>query len=132
MRAQAQKLVELAQGLKAEIQKMDYFDGSRIEITDEIHMYANDAREFIHVEFNKNKGKTVDVSLHEYSSLKSDVLNIDMSVSDEELDAIVERSKDVVEKFIYIYKNIVDELKDQRIAELELEIAKLRGDVSVS
>lgn len=132
MRAQAQKLVELAQGLKAEIQKMDYFDGSRIEITDEIHMYANDAREFVHVEFNKGQGKTVDVALHEYSSFKSDVLSIDMNISDEELDEIVERSKDVVEKFIYIYKNIVDEIKDQRIAELELEIAKLRGDVSVS
>lgn len=131
MRAQAQTLAKLAKELKDEVQNMEYFDASRMNITDHVQLYANDKRDYVHVQFNKG-GKTVDITVHEYSEAHySETLNIDLSVSDVELNEIVKRSKGVVDQFKYIYSNIVNEIKEQKIAELELEISKLRGDVPV-
>lgn len=128
MRAQAQELVKLAKGLKAEIQKQEYFD-SRVRINESVDVYANDAKDYIHVQFNK-KGKTVDVTIHEYNEAHySETLSIDLSIIDHELDQIVKRSQGVVEEFIHIYSNRSEEIKEQRITELEAEIAKLRGDI---
>jgi hypothetical protein len=130
MRAQAQELVKIAKGLKAEIQKQEYFD-SRVRINDHVDVYANDAKDYVHVQFNK-KGKTVDINIHEYSEAHySETLTIDLSIIDHELDKIVERSQGVLDEFIYIYSNRSEEIKQERITELELEISKLRGDVPV-
>ena len=130
MRAQAQELVKLAKGLKAEIQKQEYFD-SRVRINDSVDVYANDAKDYVHVQFNK-KGKTVDVTIHEYNEAHySETLTIDLSIIDHELDQIVKRSQGVLDEFIYIYSNRSEEIKQERITELELEISKLRGDVPV-
>jgi hypothetical protein len=130
MRAQAQELVKIAKGLKAEIQKQEYFD-SRVRINDHVDVYANDAKDYVHVQFNK-KGKTVDINIHEYNEAHySETLTIDLSIIDHELDKIVERSQGVLEEFIYIYSNRSEEIKQERITELELEISKLRGDVPV-
>jgi hypothetical protein len=131
MRTQSQMLAKLAKELKDEVQNMEYFDASRMNITDHVQLYANDKRDYVHVQFNKG-GKTVDITVHEYSEAHySETLNIDLSVSDVELNEIVKRSKGVVDQFKYIYSNIVNEIKEQKIAELELEISKLRGDVPV-
>lgn len=130
MRAQAQQLVKLAVGLKAEIQKQEYFD-SRTVINDFVQVYANGDRDFVYVSFNKGDARPVDITIHQYNSYYSETLNIDLSITDEQLDEIVERSQTVVDEFIQIYKNRSEEIKQQRIAELEKEIAILRGDVSV-
>lgn len=130
MRTQAQQLAKLAKALKDEVQNMEYFDASRIDITDHIQLYANEKRDFVHVQFNKKSGaKNVDITIHEYGSFYSETLNIDLEISDVELNEIVKRSKNVVDEFKRIYENIVDEIKEQRIAELEKQIAILRGDV---
>ena len=130
MRTQAQQLAKLAKALKDEVQNMEYFDASRIDITDHIQLYANEKRDFVHVQFNKNNGaKNVDITIHEYGSFYSETLNIDLEISDVELNEIVKRSENVVDEFKRIYENIVDEIKEQRIAELEKQIAILRGDV---
>ena len=129
MRTQAQELAKLAKALKDEIQDMEYFDSSRMNITDHIQIYVNDQRDYVHVQFNKS-GKNVDITIHEYNEAHySEVLTIDLSLSDVELNEIVKRSKDVLDQFKSIYANIVDEIKEQKIAELEAEIAKLRGDI---
>jgi hypothetical protein len=129
MRAQAQELVKLAKGLKAEIQKQEYFDASRVKINEHVDVYANDAKDYVHVQFNK-KGKTVDITIHDYNEAHySETLTIDLSIIDHELDQIVKRSQGVVEEFIQIYSNRSEEIKEQRITELEAEIAKLRGDI---
>ena len=108
---------------------MEYFDASRMNITDHVQLYANDKRDYVHVQFNRG-GKTVDITIHEYSEAHySETLNIDLSVSDVELNEIVKRSEGVVDEFKRIYANIVNEIKEQKIAELEAEIAKLRGDI---
>lgn len=128
MRAQAQELVKLAVGLKAEIQKQEYFD-SRVKINEHVDVYANDAKDYVHVQFNK-KGKTVDVTIHEYNEAHyTETLTIDLSIIDHELDQIVKRSQTVLDEFIHIYSNRSEEIKEQRIAELEKEIAILRGDI---
>jgi hypothetical protein len=128
MRAQAQELVKIAKGLKAEIQKQEYFD-SRVQINDYVRVYANDEKDYIHVSFNKGEAKPVDITIHEYNKHYSESFNIDLSITDYELDQIVERSQGVVEEFIRIYNNRSEEIKQQKITQLEAEIAKLRGDV---
>jgi hypothetical protein len=129
MRAQAQELVKLVKGLKKEIDKLDDCKNNRFPITDEIDLYVNDAKDYVHVSFNKG-GKNVDVTIHDYSEIHySETLNVDLSIIDHELDKIVERSKDVVKIFATVYKNWVEEVRQQKIAELEKSLAILRGDV---
>lgn len=128
MRAQAQELVKLAVGLKTEIQKQEYFD-SRVRINEYVDVYANDTKDYVHVQFNKG-GKTVDITIHDYNKAHySETLTIDLSIIDHELDEIIERSQTVLDEFIHIYSNRSEEIKEQKIAELEAEIAKLRGDI---
>jgi hypothetical protein len=128
MRNQGQELVKLAKGLKAEIQKQEYFD-SRVKINEHVDVYANDAKDYVHVQFNK-KGKTVDITIHDYNEAHyTETMTIDLSIIDHELDGIVKRSQDVVEEFIHIYSNRSEEIKQDRITQLETEIAKLRGDI---
>ena len=128
MRAQAQELVKLAKGLKAEILKQEYFD-SRVRINDDVDVYANDAKDYIHVQFNK-KGKNVDITIHDYNEAHySETLTIDLSIIDHELDQIVKRSQGVVDEFIHIFANRSEEIKQDRITELEKQLAILRGDV---
>jgi len=128
MRAQAQELVKLAIGLKEQIQKQEYFD-SRVRINEHVDVYANDAKDYIHVQFNKG-GKTVDITIHDYNEKHySETLAIDLSIIDHELDQIVKRSRSIIKEFIQIYSNRSEEIKQQRIAELEEEIAKLRGNL---
>lgn len=128
MRTQAQQLAKLAKELKEEIQKQEYFD-SRVQINDYVRVYANDEKDYIHVSFNKGEAKPVDVTIHEYNKYYSETFNIDISLSDVQLNQIVERSQGIVEEFIRIYNNRSEEIKQQKITELEAEIAKLRGDV---
>lgn len=131
MRAQAQELVKIAKGLKAEIQKQEYFDASRVKINEHVDVYANDAKDYVHVQFNRG-GKTVDITIHDYNKAHyTETLTIDLSIIDHELDQIVKRSQGVLDEFIYIYSNRSEEIKQERITELELEISKLRGDVPV-
>jgi hypothetical protein len=130
MRAQAQELVKIAKALKVEIQKQEYFD-SRVQINDYVDVYANDVKDYIHVQFNRH-GKPVDITIHDYNEVHyTESLSIDLSIIDHELDKIVERSKNVVDEFIHIFSNRSEEIKQQRIRDLELEISKLRGDVPV-
>lgn len=129
MRAQAQELVKLVKGLKTEINKIDDFRNNRFPITDEVDLYVNDAKDYVHVTFNKG-GKQVDVTIHDYNENHySETLNIDLSIIDHELDQIVKRSKDIVIIFKTVYENWAEEIKEKKIEELEAEIAKLRGDV---
>ena len=128
MRAQAQELVKLVKGLKVEINKIDDLRNNRFPITDEVDLYVNDAKDYVHVTFNKG-GKQVDVTIHDYNETHySETLNIDLSIIDHELDKIVKRSKDIVMIFATVYKNWAEEIKEKKIEELEAEIAKLRGD----
>ena len=131
MRAQAQELARITKALKEEIQKQEYFDGRTI-INDFVQVYSNDAKDYVHVMFNKGEARPVEINIHQYGSYYSESFNIDMSITDAQLDEIVERSQTVVDEFIQIYKNRSEEIKQQRIAELEKQIAILRGDVSVS
>jgi len=130
MRAQAQELVKITRELKAEIQKQEYFEG-RTMINDHVQVYANDAKDYVHVQFNKGEARPVEINIHKFSGYYSETFNIDMSITDAKLDEIVERSQGAVEEFIQIYNNRSEEIKQQRIRELELEISKLRGDVPV-
>jgi hypothetical protein len=128
MRAQAQELVKLAKALKVEIQKQEYFD-SRVQVNDYVDVYANDAKDYIHVQFNRH-GKPIDITIHDFSEMHySETLSIDLSITDEQLDAVVERNQSVVDEFIQIFANRSEEIKQQKIRDLEAEIAKLRGDV---
>ena len=127
MRAQAQELARLAKALMVEIQKQEFLD-SRTRINDYVDVYANDAKDYVHVRFNKD-GKPVDITVHSYGSFHSETLSIDLSVTDEQLDAIVERSQTIVDEFIHIFANRSEEIRQERITKLEAEIAKLRGDV---
>ena len=130
MRAQAQELVKLAKALKVEIQKQEYFD-SRVQVNDYVDVYANDVKDYIHVQFNRH-GKPVDITIHDYNEVHyTESLSIDLSITDEQLDAVVERNQSVVDEFIHIFANRSEEIKQQKIRELELEISKLRGDVPV-
>lgn len=129
MRTQAQQLAKIAKALKDEVQSMEYFDAHRVNINDHVQLYANQERDYVNVQFNKG-GRNVDVTIHELSELHySETLNIDLAVSDVELNQIVKRSENAVDEFKRIYENIVSEVKEQRIAELEAEIAKLIGDI---
>ena len=128
MRAQAQELVKLVKGLKVEINKIDDLRNNRFPITDEVDLYVNDAKDYVHVTFNKG-GKQVDVTIHDYNENHySETLNIDLSIIDHELDKIVKRSKNIVTIFATVYHNWAEEIKEKKIEELEAEIAKLRGD----
>jgi hypothetical protein len=128
MRAQAQELVKLVKGLKTEINKIDDFRNNRFPITDEVDLYVNDTKDYVHVTFNKG-GKQVDVTIHDYNeNYYSETLNIDLSIIDHELDQIVKRSKDIVIIFKTVYENWAEEIKEKKIEELETQIAKLRGD----
>lgn len=128
MRAQAQELVKLVKGLKTEINKIDDLRNNRFPITDEVDLYVNDAKDYVHVTFNKG-GKQVDVTIHDYNENHySETLNIDLSIIDHELDKIVKRSKNIVNIFATVYHNWAEEIKEKKIEELEAEIAKLRGD----
>lgn len=128
MRAQAQELVKLAKGLKAEILKQEYFEG-RVRINDSVDVYANDAKDYVHVQFNKG-GKNVDITIHDYNEAHySETLTIDLSINDYKLDEIVQRSQGAVEEFIQIYNNRSEEIKQKKIEDLEYELAKLRGEV---
>jgi UDP-glucose 6-dehydrogenase len=130
MRAQAQELVKLVKGLKVEINKIDDLRNNRFPITDEVDLYVNDAKDYVHVTFNKG-GKQVDVTIHDFNETHySETLNIDLSIIDHELDKIVKRSKNIVIIFTTVYKNWAEEIKEKKIEELETQIAKLRGDVS--
>jgi hypothetical protein len=128
MRAQAQELVKLVKGLKVEINKIDDLRNNRFPITDEVDLYVNDTKDYVHVTFNKG-GKQVDVTIHDYNENHySETLNIDLSIIDHELDKIVKRSKNIVTIFATVYHNWAEEIKEKKIEELEAEIAKLRGD----
>ena len=128
MRNQGQELVKLVKGLKTEINKIDDFRNNRFPITDEVDLYVNDAKDYVHVTFNKG-GKQVDVTIHDYNeNYYSETLNIDLSIIDHELDQIVKRSKDIVIIFKTVYENWAEEIKEKKIEELETQIAKLRGD----
>lgn len=128
MRAQAQELVKIAKALKTEIQKQEYFD-SRVKINENVDVYANDVKDYVHVQFNKG-GKVVDITIHDYNeAYYSETLTIDLSIIDHELDQIVKRSQSVLDEFIHIYSNRSEEIKQDRITELEKEIAILRGDI---
>jgi hypothetical protein len=128
MRAQAQELVKLVKALKVEINKIDDLRNNRFPITDEVDLYVNDAKDYVHVTFNKG-GKQVDVTIHDYNENHySETLNIDLSIIDHELDKIVKRSKNIVTIFATVYHNWAEEIKEKKIEELEAEIAKLRGD----
>jgi hypothetical protein len=128
MRAQAQELVKLVKGLKVEINKIDDLRNNRFPITDEVDLYVNDAKDYVHVTFNKG-GKQVDVTIHDYNENHySETLNIDLSIIDHELDKIVKRSKNIITIFTTVYHNWAEEIKEKKIEELEAEIAKLRGD----
>ena len=128
MRAQAQELVKLVKALKVEINKIDDLRNNRFPITDEVDLYVNDAKDYVHVTFNKG-GKQVDVTIHDYNENHySETLNIDLSIIDHELDKIVKRSKNIITIFTTVYHNWAEEIKEKKIEELEAEIAKLRGD----
>ena len=127
MRAQAQELVKLAKWLKVEILKQEFLD-SRVRINDYVDVYANDAKDYIHVQFNK-QGKTVDITIHDYNEVHyTESLTIDLSIIDHELEYIVDRSRGVVDEFIQIFANRSEEIREERITELEKQLAILRGD----
>jgi hypothetical protein len=129
MRTQAEQLARLARQLRVEVLKQEYFDTSRVQINDYVDVYANDVKDYIHVQFNRH-GKPVDITIHDYNETHySESLNIDLSIIDHELDKIVQRSKTVVDEFIDIFANRSEEIKQQKIRDLEAEIAKLRGDI---
>jgi len=129
MRTQAEQLARLARQLRVEVLKQEYFDTNRVQVNDHVDVYANDQKDYIHVQFNR-RGKPVDITIHDFSEMHySETLSIDLSIIDHELDQIVQRSKTVVDEFIHIYNNRSEEIKQDRITELEAEIAKLRGDI---
>lgn len=130
MRTQAEQLARLARQLRVEILKQEYFDTSRVQINDYVDVYANDARDYIHVQFNRTAAKPVDITIHSYNDkFYSETMNIDLSLTDYDLDEIVLRSQTVADEFVRIFANRSEEIKQQRITELEAEIAKLRGDL---
>jgi hypothetical protein len=129
MRNQGQELVKIVKRLKIEINKIDDLRNNRFPITDEVDLYVNDTKDYVHVTFNKG-GKQVDVTIHDYNETHySETLSIDLSIIDHELDKIVKRSKDIVTIFTTVYENWAEEIKEKKIEELEAEIAKLRGDI---
>lgn len=129
MRTQAEQLARLARQLRVEILKQEYFD-SRVQINDHIDVYANDAKDYIHVQFNRTAGKPVDITIHSYNEkFYSETMSIDISLTDYELDEITKRSQTVADEFIRIFANRSEEIKQQKIRDLEAEIAKLRGDI---
>jgi hypothetical protein len=128
MRNQGQELVKIVKRLKIEINKIDDLRNNRFPITDEVDLYVNDTKDYVHVTFNKG-GKQVDVTIHDFNETHySETLNIDLSIIDHELDKIVKRSKNIVTIFTTVYHNWAEEIKEKKIEELEAEIAKLRGD----
>jgi hypothetical protein len=130
MRTQAEQLARLARQLRVEVLKQEYFDTSRVQINDYVDVYANDAKDYIHVQFNRTAAKPVDITIHSYNDkFYSETMNIDLSLSDYDLDEIVLRSQTVADEFVRIFANRSEEIKQQRITELEAEIAKLRGDI---
>ena len=131
MRTQAEQLARLARQLRVEVIKQEYFDTNRVQINDYVDVYANDQKDYIHVQFNRIAGKPVDITIHSYNDkFYSETMNIDLSLTDYELDEIVLRSQTVADDFVRIFANRSEEIKQQRITELEKEIAILRGDVS--
>lgn len=129
MKVQAEQLAKLARGLKAEIKKQEYFD-ARVKINDHVDVYANDQKDYVHVQFNRGEAKPVDITIHAYNETHySETMSIDLSITNYDLDMIVKRSQGIVEEFIQIYSNRSEEIKEKKIEELEAEIAKIRGDV---
>lgn len=130
MRTQAEQLARLARQLRVEVLKQEYFDSNRVQVNDFIDVYANDAKDYIHVQFNRHGGKTIDITIHSFSEKHySETMNIDLALTDYELDEIVKRSQTVADDFVRIFANRSEEIKQKRITELETEIAKLRGDI---
>ena len=130
MRTQAEQLARLARQLRVEVLKQEYFDTNRVQVNDFVDVYANDAKDYIHVQFNRTAGKTIDITIHSFSEKHySETMNIDLALTDYELDEIVLRSQTVADDFVRIFANRSEEIKQQRIAKLEEEIAILRGDI---
>lgn len=130
MRTQAEQLARLARQLRVEVLKQEYFDTNRVQINDYVDVYANDAKDYIHVQFNRHGGKPIDITIHSFDERHySETLNMDLSITDYELDEIIKRSQTVADDFVRIFANRSEEIKQQRIVELETEIAKLRGDI---
>ena len=131
MRNHAQELARLARALRVEVIKQEYFD-NRVQVNDYVDVYANDVKDYIHVQFNRTAAKPVDITIHSYNDkFYSETMSIDLSIADYELDEIVKRSQSIVDEFTHIFANRSEEIKQQKIRELELEISKLRGDVPV-
>ena len=130
MRTQAEQLARLARQLRVEILKQEYFDTNRVQINDYVDVYANDQKDYIHVQFNRHGAKPVDITIHSFSERHySETMNIDLSLTDHELNEIIKRSQTVADDFVRIFADRSEEIKQQRITELETEIAKLRGDI---
>jgi hypothetical protein len=131
MRSQLNELVELAVDLKSLIVDHTSILEPHISVSDNIKISRASSSDYMGVSFNPFPNK-VEVTVYESENFKQNTVIIDtFRVSDEDLDAIILRSKEEIAIFKRLFEKQIVAKRRMKILELQNELDKLNTDYNV-
>ena len=130
MRNQLNQLVELATDLRNSLAENSSVLDSRINVSDNIKVNTSGV-EYMSISFNSFPAK-LEINVYRSATFNQNTVNIDINrVSDEDLDAIVLRSKEEIAIFRRLFEQQIVAKRRIKILELQAELEKLSADKDV-
>lgn len=130
MRKQLEELVEIAQDLRNTLAENSSVLDTRIDVSDNIKVNTA-GMEYMNMSFNPFPNK-IEISVYRSANFNQNTVTIDINrVSDEDLDAIVLRSKEEIAIFRRLFEQQIVAKRRIKILELQAELEKLSADKDV-
>lgn len=130
MRKQLEELVELATDLRNSLAENSSVLDSTIVVSDNIKVHTS-GTDYMTISFNPFPGK-LEIGVYRTSNFNQNTVTIDINrVSDEDLDAIVLRSKEEIAIFRRLFEQQIVAKRRIKILELQAELEKLSADKDV-
>jgi len=131
MRNQLNELVELATDLRNLLAEHSTILESTIVVSDNIKINTSSGTDYMSFSFNKFPNK-LEISVYDTDSFNQTSINIDIiRVSDEDLSAIILRSKEEIAIFKRLFEQQIVAKRRMKILQLQSELDSLFVDYNV-
>ena len=131
MRNQLNQLAELAIDLRDSLADHSTILDNRIDVSDNIKVHTSSGVDYMSFSFNNFPSK-LEVNIYRTDNFNQTSVNIDIvRVSDEDLDAIILRSKEEIAIFKRLFEQQIVAKRRMKILELQAELDTLFVDKHV-
>lgn len=122
--------MELATDLRNELAENSSIINNPIDVSDNIRVNTA-GTDYMSISFNRFPGK-LEIGVYRTANFNQNTVNIDIDrVTDEDLDAIVLRSKEEIAIFRRLFEQQIVAKRRMKILELQAELEKLSADKDV-